>query len=156
MRRFIIGFLASLGAIGLLLAIGTGIAVWQLLPPAPPEVPQRAVLTVDLREALDEAAPTDPLAQLGIRHRLALGELLLTLERAGEIRGSWVWWRGSPARGLAAQIQDLRDAVARFRAAGKFALVYTDSFGEFGPGTGATISLPPSMRFTSSRSAAWG
>ncbi len=35
-----------------------------------------------------------------------------------------------------AQIQDLRDAVARFRAAGKFALVYTDSFGEFGPGTG--------------------
>ena len=73
MRRFIIGFLASLGAIGLLLAIGTGIAVWQPLPPAPPEVPQRAVLTVDLREALDEAAPTDPLAQLGIRHRLALG-----------------------------------------------------------------------------------
>ena len=70
MRRFIIGFLASLGAIGLLLVIGVTIAVWQLLPPAPPEVPQRAVLTVDLREALDEAVPTDPLAQLGIRHRL--------------------------------------------------------------------------------------
>ena len=137
MRRFIIGFLASLGAIGLLLAIGTGIAVWQLLPPAPPEVPQRAVLTVDLREALDEAAPTDPLAQLGIRQRLTLGELLLTLERAGgDPRVMGLVARVSGEGPGLAQIQDLRDAVARFRTAGKFALVYTDSFGEFGPGTG--------------------
>jgi protease-4 len=136
MRRFIIGLLASLGAIALLLAIGTGIAVWQLLPPAPPEVPQRAVLTVDLREALDEAAPTDPLAQLGIRQRLALGELLLTLERAGgDPRIMGLVARVSGEGPGFAQIQDLRDAVARFRAAGKFALVYTDSFGEFGPGT---------------------
>ena len=137
MRRFVIGFLASLGAIGLLLVIGTAIAVWQLLPPAPPEVPQRAVLTVDLREALDEAVPTDPLAQLGIRHRLALGELLLTLERAGrDPRVMGLVARVSGEGPGLAQIQDLRDAVARFRAAGKFALVYTDSFGEFGPGTG--------------------
>ena len=137
MRRFVIGFLASLGAIGLLLVIGTAIAVWQLLPPAPPEVPQRAVLTVDLREALDEAVPTDPLAQLGIRHRLALGEVLLTLERAGgDPRVMGLVARVSGEGPGLAQIQDLRDAVARFRGAGKFALVYTDSFGEFGPGTG--------------------
>jgi protease IV len=137
MRRFIIGFLASLGAIGLLLAIGVTIAVWQLLPPAPAEVPDRAVLTVDLREALDEAAPTDPLAQLGIGQGLTLGELLLTLERAGSdprIRGLVARVSGE-GPGFA-QIQELRDAVARFRAKGKFALVYTDSFGEFGPGTG--------------------
>jgi protease-4 len=137
MRRFIIGFLASLGAIGLLLAIGVTIAVWPLLPPASPEVPDRAVLTVDLREALDEAAPTDPLAQLGIGQGLMLGELLLTLERAGSdprIRGLVARVSGE-GPGFA-QIQELRDAVARFRAKGKFALVYTDSFGEFGPGTG--------------------
>jgi protease-4 len=137
MRRFIIGFLASLGAIGLLLAMGVAIAVWQLLPPAPPEVPDRAVLTVDLRDALDEAAPTDPLAQLGIGQRLPLGELLLTFERAGSdprIRGLVARVAGE-GPGFA-QIQELRDAVARFRAKGKFALAYTDSFGEFGPGTG--------------------
>jgi protease IV len=136
MRRFIIGFLASLGAIGLLLAIGVTIAIWQLLPAAPPEVPARAVLTVDLREPLDEAAPIDPLAQLGIRRRLALGELLLALERAGgDPRVTGLVARVSGEGPGLAQIQELRDAVARFRTKGKFALVYTDSFGEFGPGT---------------------
>jgi protease IV len=137
MRRFIVGFLATLGAIGLLLAIAVTIAVWQLLPPAPPEVPDRAVLTVDLREALDEAPPTDPLAQLGIGQRLALGELLLTLERAASdprIRGLVARVSGE-GPGFA-QIQELRDAVARFRAKGNFAFAYSDSFGEFGPGTG--------------------
>src|SRR4029077_2622328 len=33
------------------------------------------------------------------------------------------------------KIQELRDAVAAFRAKGKFALAFADSFGEFGPGT---------------------
>src|SRR5918995_5391731 len=136
MRRIILGFLASLGAIALLLAVGVVIAVWQLLPPGPPDVPARAVLTVDLREALDEAAPTDPLAQLGIRRRLPLGELLLTLERAGgDPRVAGLVARVSGEGPGLAQIQDLRDAAARFRAQGKFAFAYTDSFGEFGPGT---------------------
>src|SRR5690606_4514334 len=136
MRRFIVGFLATLGALGLLFVIGVVIAVWQLLPPAPPEVPERAVLTVDLREALDEAAPTDPVAQLGIGRRLTLAELVLALERAGDdprIAGLVARISGH-GPGLA-QIQELRDAVARFRAEGKFALAYSDSFGEFGPGT---------------------
>ena len=136
MRRLVIGFLAALGAVGLLLVIGVAIVVWQLLPPGPPEVPGRAVLTVDLREALDEAAPTDPLAQLGLRRRPTLGELLLTIERAGDDpRVAGVVARLSGEGPGLAQIQDLRDAVARFRAKGKFALAYTDSFGEFGPGT---------------------
>ena len=136
MRRVIIGFLASVGAIGLLLVLGVAIAVWRLLPPGPPEVPGRAVLTVDLREALAEAAPTDPLAQLGIRRELTLGGLLLALERAGaDPRVAGLVARVSGEGPGLAQVQELRDAMARFRAAGKFALAYTDSFGEFGPGT---------------------
>jgi protease-4 len=137
MRRLIVGFLATLGALGLLLVIGVAIAAWQLLPPAPPEVPDRTVLTVDLREPLDEAAPTDPLAQLGIGQRLTLGELLLALERAGgDPRVKGLVARVSGEGPGFAQIQELRDAVARFRAEGKFAWAYSDSFGEFGPGTG--------------------
>ena len=136
MRRVIIGFLASVGAIALLAALGVALAVWRLVPPGPPDVPARAVLTVDFREALDEAAPTDPLAQLGLRRRLTLGELLLALERAGgDSRVAGLVARVSGEGPGLAQVQELRDAVARFRAAGKFALAYTDSFGEFGPGT---------------------
>src|SRR5918995_815672 len=136
MRRIILGFLASLGAIALLLVVGVAIAVWRLLPPGPPDVPARAVLTVDLREALDEAAPTDPLAQLGLRRRLTLDNLLLTLERAGgDPRVAGLVARVSGEGPGVAQVQELRDAVARFRAQDKFAFAYTDSFGEFGPGT---------------------
>jgi protease-4 len=36
-----------------------------------------------------------------------------------------------------AQIQEIRDAVARFRARKKFAVAYSETFGEFGPGNGA-------------------
>src|SRR5262249_33237973 len=41
---------------------------------------------------------------------------------------------GDDELGLA-KTQELRDAIADFRAKGKFALAYADSFGEFGPGT---------------------
>ena len=41
---------------------------------------------------------------------------------------------GDDELGLA-KIQELRDAIAAFRAKGKFALAFADSFGEFGPGT---------------------
>ena len=50
-------------------------------------------------------------------------------------RGSWrASARASSAR---RRLQELRDAIAAFRAKGKFALAFADSFGEFGPGTRA-------------------
>ena len=36
-----------------------------------------------------------------------------------------------------AQIQEIRDAVSRFRGHKKFAVAYSETFGEFGPGNGA-------------------
>ena len=36
-----------------------------------------------------------------------------------------------------AQVQELRDAVLAFRAAGKSAVAFAETFGEFGPGNGA-------------------
>ena len=41
---------------------------------------------------------------------------------------------GNDELGLA-KIQQLRDAIAAFRAQGKFAIAFADSFGEFGGGT---------------------
>src|SRR5205807_10418739 len=36
-----------------------------------------------------------------------------------------------------AQTQEIRDAVVRFRSHKKFAVAYSETFGEFGPGNGA-------------------
>src|ERR1700693_1940043 len=43
---------------------------------------------------------------------------------------------GAAPMGMA-QTQEIRDAVQRFRAHKKFAVAYSDLFGEFGPGNGA-------------------
>jgi protease IV len=135
MRRFVVGFLATLGLLGLLLAGGVAVAVWLLLPAAP-DLPERGVLVVDLREGLEEAAASDPLDLLGIAVRPTFTDVVLALDAAGRdprVQGLVARLSGE-GPGLA-QSQELRAAVARFREQGKFAYAYADSFGEFGPGT---------------------
>jgi protease-4 len=135
MKRFLVGLLATLGLLTLLLAGGAAVAAWLLLP-SRPELPERIVLTVDLRDGLEEAAAEDPLSLLGFAASPTLSEVVLALDRAG---------RDPRVKGLIAQLsgegpgfaqtQELRTALAQFRAQGKFAYAYADSFGEFGPGT---------------------
>ena len=135
MKRFVVGLLATIGLLALLLAGGAVAAVWLLLP-ARPELPTQIVLTLDLRQGVDEVAATEPLAALGLAAPPTLTEVILALEQAG---------RDPRVKGLVAQLsgegpgfaqaQELRAALADFRAQGKFAYAYADSFGEFGPGT---------------------
>jgi protease IV len=134
MKRFVVGLLATIGLLALLLAGGAIAAVWLLLP-ARPDLPEQIVLTLDVRQGLDEVAATDPLAALGLAAP-TLTEVILALDQAG---------RDPRVKGLVAQLsgegpgfaqtQELRAALAEFRAQGKFAYGYADSFGEFGPGT---------------------
>jgi protease-4 len=135
MKRFVVGLLATIGLLALLLAGGAMAAVWLLLP-ARPDLPGEIVLTLDLRQGLDEVAATDPLAVFGLGAAPTLTEVILALDEAG---------RDPRVKGLVAQLsgegpgfaqtQELRAALAEFRAQGKFAYGYADSFGEFGPGT---------------------
>jgi protease-4 len=135
MKRFVVGLLATIGLLALLLAGGAMAAVWLLLP-ARPDLPGEIVLTLDLRQGLNEVAATDPLAVFGLGAAPTLTEVILALDEAG---------RDPRVKGLVAQLsgegpgfaqtQELRAALAEFRAQGKFAYGYADSFGEFGPGT---------------------
>jgi protease-4 len=109
--------------------------VWLLLP-AKPDLPRQIVLALDLRQGLDEVAAADPLVVFGLGAAPTLAEVILALDQAG---------RDPRVKGLVAQLsgdgpgfaqtQELRAALAEFRAQGKFAYAYADSFGEFGPGT---------------------
>ena len=111
-------------------------AAWLLLPDDEPVLPERMVLFLDLRDAIPETAGEEPLAALGLRRVVDTVDTLLALERAGEdprVVGLLARLDGE-GPGLA-QAQELRDAVHRFRDSGRFALAFSDSFGEFGPGT---------------------
>jgi protease-4 len=136
MRRFIVGLLATIGGLALLAIGGIALAVWLLMPAGPPELPDRIVLEVDLRESLPEVPPSDPLIVLGLEQQITLSEAVLALDRASadeRVQGVVARLDGD-APGFA-QAQELRDAISRLRAAGKFAIAFSDSFGEFGPGT---------------------
>ena len=138
--KCLVGLLASLGffivaaMIALIVFVSRGdLEPWEL---GPDEVPEQAVLTLDLAAGVIEAVPANPLARATLGDVLVLHEAVAALEAAAEddrIEGVVArLGRGNP--GLA-QIQELRDAIAAFRARDKFAVAFAETFGEGGHGT---------------------
>jgi protease-4 len=135
MKRIIVGILASLGFLALMLIIGITVTVWMLLPEEK-GLPERVILTLDLRQGFSEASRGASLASFDLEPGLTLAEAVMAIDRAGEQDGvAGLVARingGGPGFG---QTQELRDAIRRFRGQGKFAYAFSTSFGEFGPGT---------------------
>jgi protease-4 len=96
------------------------------------------VVTVDLEEPIVEEEPSMTLRTLGEAPHLTTRDVVDGLRRAAtdDRVTSVVATVGGAGMGLA-QIQEIRDAVLAFRESGKRAIVFSESFGEFGPGTGA-------------------
>ncbi|MER7504122.1 signal peptide peptidase SppA [Nonomuraea pusilla] len=94
------------------------------------------VLELDLTEGLTEGPPTDPLtAVLSIR-KPRLSDVLGGLRRArtdSRVKALVVRIGSNPI-GLA-MVQELREAVTRFRASGKLTVAFGETFGEFASGT---------------------
>ncbi len=135
MKRLLVRILATIGFFTLLLSIGLGVLVWMFLP-EDEGLPERVVLTLDLRHGFDEAKRSGSLASFNLEPNLTLADTILALERAGErdeVAGLVARINGG-GPGFA-QAQELREAIRRFRSQGKFAYAFSTSFGEFGPGT---------------------
>ncbi len=94
------------------------------------------LLELDLTRGVLETPPASPLAAFRARHLPTLRELVAALRKGSKDDGvvGLVAHLGGPALSLA-QVQDLREAVADFRASGKRAVAWTESFGEVGAGT---------------------
>jgi protease-4 len=134
MRRFIIGFFAAIGFFFFSL-IALAVALWLFAAPREAPLADADVLTLDLTKTLAEGAPEDGLARALLGEQTTLRDVLDGIERAGgdrRIKGL-VARVGDGAIGTA-QAQELRDAIAQFRAKGKFAFAYADAFGELGSG----------------------
>jgi len=135
MRRLLVGFFAVIGFFTVLLFAGGLLAVSGLRSPVTP-LPANIILTADLTREFPEGASEDPLRRLVFGARPTLRDALDAVEAAGDdARVKVLLARvGEDGLGLA-NVQEIRDAVSNFRAKGKLALAFADSFGEFGPGT---------------------
>ncbi len=103
-----------------------------------PSVPSRTVLRLDLEREIPEAAPETPLSAFRAASPVTLRDVVEELERAGDDSrvAGLVARIGAVPIGLA-QVQELRDAVRAFRAKKKFAVAFSETFGEFARGNSA-------------------
>jgi protease IV len=135
MRRFVLGLFAAIGIVSVLVVIGTSLAAWWLLA-SRPSLPSSIVLTVDLSRGLAEGSSQSAFSGLLFGKKQRLRDFLDALERAGDdsrVKGLYARFSGDTI--AIAKAQEVRDAIRDFRAKGKFAIAFADSFGEFGGGT---------------------
>lgn len=117
------------------------------------EINEHTFLELNLRNGIYETEPDDPAARLIQGDMPVLRDIVESLQvAADDERVIGLTAKISGAKISFAHIQELRNAILDFRKKGKPAVVYTESFGEFGPGNGAyylatafdTIFLQPS------------
>lgn len=131
MKRFLVRFLAVIGA----LAIVYVIVIAVMLTGRKPHVPGKAILEVNLEQPMVEYVPNQPFVQVMMKDRLVLRDVVDALDRAADDSrvAGLVARVGSERMGMA-EVQEIREAVLRFRAKKKFALAFAETFGEVGPG----------------------
>ncbi len=121
----------------LVLAVAAGIVLWAMTRAGKGSVPGRTILEVDLDQEVIEYVPEDPLGALFLQEKLRMVRLVGALEAAaGDDRVVALVAKVGGGIGGLAHVQEVRDAVLRFRESGKPAIAWNDTFGEFGPGNG--------------------
>lgn len=132
-RRILGKSLAVFGGLVLLWAAVAAVSLWARREP----LPDRFLVTLHLSGGLEEQSPDDPGARFFQGDPLTVREVVAGLERAaGDDRVQGVVFRLAGGGMGFGQLQEIRDAVLAFRESGKAAVVFADTFGEFGPGNG--------------------
>lgn len=138
--KCMVGLFAAVGFLGAALIVALSVFVNKgelpIWSDGLDEVPQESVLLLDLADGIIELPPGNPLAKASLGNSVVLRDAVAALEVAAKdprVKGLIArLGRGEP--GLA-RVQELRNAVGRFRASGKPALAFAESFGEGGNGT---------------------
>jgi protease IV len=134
MSKSIVRFLAILGALWLVGLVITVVAVMG----SKGRVPSKTILEANLEHAFLEDIPETPVSKVMLSEHFVLRDVVDAIDRgANDHRVVGLVARiGAAPMGIA-QVQEIRDAVQRFRAHKKFAVAYAETFGEFGPGNGS-------------------
>jgi protease-4 len=136
--RFVVRLFAVFGFIVFLGGVAAGVWVWERMQ-SRPGLPEAVVLELDLTRPLADHRPNDPFAAL-FGHETTVEQVVDALERArSDPRVKGVLARFGPAPITQLQADEIRAAVARFRASGRFATAHADSFGELDDGMPAYL-----------------
>jgi protease-4 len=137
MNKRLLAFLAILGALGFL-ALCAFIALSVLGGYPKGSLSSKILLEADFERSIEEYMPDQPITKAFGGEEPTTRDVVDALDRAArdERVTGLVARVGAASVGLA-QIQEIRDAVLRFRAAGKPAVAWAETFGEFGVGNGA-------------------
>jgi protease-4 len=132
MRRFFVGLFATIGVVSLVSTVGLFAGLWwafgSFLEEEP--LPDSFVLSLSIANEILEASPSDPITTFWpSQAELGLVDLVDAIDQAaGDDRITGMIADLSGAAPGFAQTQELRAAVFRFRATGKTAVVFADSF----------------------------
>lgn len=136
MKRVLVPLLAVIGAITVcfvLMGMIGGLWGWFTKK----SVASNTILEVNLETAMAEDVPDDPFAQITMKQP-KLRDVVDALDKAaGDSKVVGVLARLGAAPISMAQAQEVRDALRRFREKKKFAVAWSETFGEFGPGNTA-------------------
>ena len=102
------------------------------------EVPSEAILRIDLSEVITDAPSNDPLAGLDLATlqrtpQLSLFGVLRAIEAAQDderIRGIYLRMNGGGGVAGTAVLEELREALAAFKASGKFIVAYNEVYSQ--------------------------
>jgi protease-4 len=137
MNKKLLALLAILGALGFLaIFVGIAISFFGVFPKG--SLPGKILLEADLERPIPEYVPDHPIAKAFEGEEPTTRDVIDALDEAArDDRVVGLVARiGAAPIGLA-QVQEIRDAVSRFRDSGKPAVAWAETFGEFGPGNGA-------------------
>ena len=115
----------------LIIGIAVGLYSWFIAG----RVPKQVILEADFEQGMIEAVPEDSLARVLLGKKLIVRDVVEALQKASQdsrVKGLVARVGQAPMR--LAQVQEVRDAVLAFRATGKPAIAYAETFGEAGPG----------------------
>ncbi|MEI6203908.1 MAG: S49 family peptidase, partial [Enhydrobacter sp.] len=129
MRRFVVGLLATVGFLTLLAVAGSAVFLYTG-PFAAKPLPKSMVLSLDLRDVPPETVSTDVLhgsLWSGSRDITEIAQALWQAADDPRVIGLYVEI-GDESAGLA-RVQELRQAIARFRGKGKFTIGFAESLG---------------------------
>ena len=113
-----------------IIVVATSLTTWFILSSEETEsLPSRMVLSLDLNAGVSEARQQSPFSILSSDKSTSLRDIVAGLRKAEtDDRVAGIVMRmGSSGVGIS-KAQEIRDAVARVRKAGKFAVAYADSF----------------------------
>jgi protease-4 len=117
----------------ILLITGTAIGLYFWLFTG--RIPRHVILEADFEQGMLESVPDDGLARVLLTKKLRVRDVVEALQKASQDdRVKGLVARVGQAKMKLAQVQEVRDAIFAFRATGKPAIAYTETFGEAGPG----------------------